>query len=118
MLNITGKFVTVFQPQIKLNVSERMVFANLSTSKKNTRGGEVSYDNMSWRGRFVGDAFEPSKALRDGDKIDITSGMITNKYDKEKQQLYVDVTIFDFAMSDTSKNNAEEHGQFSEMNGE
>lgn len=37
MFNITGNFATVFlQPEIRLNVSERMLFANLSTSKKNS----------------------------------------------------------------------------------
>lgn len=120
MLNITGKYVTVFQPQINLNVSERMVFANLSTSKKNTsREGDISYENMSWKGRFVGDAFEPSKALRDGDKIDIVRGMITNKYDKEKKKLYVDVTIFEYALSDTNKNNEDSHfSNYGDMNGD
>lgn len=120
MFNITGMFVTVFQPQINLNVSERMVFANLSTSKKNTDlEGRVSYENMTWKGRFVGDAFEPSKALRNGDKIDIVRGMITNKYDKEKGKLYVNVTIFEYALSDLDKNKEGSHfTDFNDVNGD
>lgn len=124
MFNITGKFVTVFQPEIQLNVSERIVFANLSTSKKNKSvGGEISYVNMSWKGRFVGDAFEPAKALRNGDKIDITSGAITNRYDKINDHLYVDVIIFDFSMSDTNKgkDNSSDQAQntkYGELNGD
>lgn len=106
MFNITGKFVTVFDPSIKLDKSERTVFATLSTSKKNTAAnGTVSYVNMTWlNSRFVGEAFEPAKALRNGDKIDIIRGSIENRYDKEKKILYVDVTVFEFAISDTSKN--------------
>lgn len=125
MFNITGKFVTVFQPEIQLNVSERIVFANLSTSKKNKGvGGEISYVNMSWKGRFVGDAFEPAKALRNGDKIDITSGAISNRFDKSNGgHLYVDVIIFEFAMSDTNKGkeNSSDQAQntnYGELNGD
>ncbi|MEG0614115.1 MAG: hypothetical protein RR540_00045 [Oscillospiraceae bacterium] len=105
MLNISNsRFVTVFQPEIKLNISEHVVFANLSSSKKNTdRQGNISYQNMSWNGRFVGDAFEPAKALRSGDKIDIINGGIVNRYDKEKKILYVDVVIFQYIMSEKSK---------------
>lgn len=106
MLNITGKYVTVFQPEIKTNVSELILFANLSTSKKNTdKAGEVSYENMYWKGRFVGNALEPAKNLKDGDKIDIIKGAIENRYDKEKKALYVDVTIFEFEMSNINTDN-------------
>lgn len=107
MLNCTGKFVTVFQPCIKTNVSDKILFANLSSSKKNTHGEEVSYENMSWNGKFVGEAFEKAKSLKEKDKIDITKGAITNRYDKEKGKLYVDVTVFDFEMSDLSKGSGE-----------
>lgn len=103
MLSVTGRFITVFQPEIKLNVSEHIVFANLSSSMKdkNTKG-DISYTNMSWRGRFVGSAFEPANALRNGDKIDIVKGAIKNRYDKERKTLYVDVIIFEFIMADTA----------------
>lgn len=128
MLNVTGKYVTVFQPRIELDKSERIVFANLSTSKKNTdRNGHVSYENMAWYGRFVGDSFEPAKALRNEDKIDIIKAAIENRYDKEAHKLYVDVTIFEFVLSDMtkgkSKPNAQAeaeplHNEFSGINGD
>jgi len=77
-----------------------MVFANLSTSKKNVdTGGNVTYENMYWKGAFVGDAFEPAKALRDGDKIDIVRGIISNRYDKSNKILYVDVRVFEYELS-------------------
>lgn len=104
MLNCTGRYVTVFKPQIKEEVSKKILFANLSSTKKVTHGEEVSYENMSWNGKFVGTAFEKAKSLKDKDKIDITRGAITNRYDKESKKLYVDVTIFEFEMSDLSKN--------------
>ncbi len=104
MLNCTGKYVSVFQPHIKTNVSDKILFANLSSSKKNlSPEGEVTYENMSWNARFVGDAFEKAKTLKEKDKIDITKGAITNKYDKENQKLYVDVVVFDYEMSDLSR---------------
>lgn len=103
MFNITGKYVTVFSPSIKTEISDRIVFATLSTSRKNIKDGEVSYENMLWNGRFVGGAFEKAKNLSDRDKIDIIKGSITNHYDKLEKRLYVDVTVFDFVLSDTSK---------------
>jgi hypothetical protein len=47
MLNVSGKFITVFQPNINLQYSEKVVIANLSSSKKNTdSSGNVTYENM------------------------------------------------------------------------
>lgn len=100
MLNITGKYVTVFNPHVNEETSTRSVYATLSTSKKNVINGVVSYENMSWSGKFVAGAFDKAKGLKDFDKIDIKKGSITNKYDKENKRLYVDVTIFDFDMSE------------------
>lgn len=104
MLNISdSRFVTVFQPEIKLSISEHMVFANISTSEKvSDNNGNISYKNMSWKARFVGSAFEPAKALRDKDKIDILKGCIKNRYDKDNKILYVDVVIFEYVMSEKS----------------
>lgn len=103
MLNITGKYVAAFQPRIEFDKSEKTLFANLSSSKKGTdSNGEVTYKNMPWKGRFVGEAFEPSKTLRNGDKIDILRGCIENRLDDETNVRYYDVTIFEFAWSDVS----------------
>lgn len=114
MLNVTGKFVTVFQPEIKPNISKNMLFANLSSSKKNKSSDNVVYySNMTWRGHFVGDAFEPSKKLKDGDKIDIIRGSIENRYDKPNKTLYVDVTIYEFVMSEVSSNSKKDNKDIS-----
>jgi hypothetical protein len=67
--------------------------------------------------------------LRNGDKIDIIKGAIENRYDKEKGKLYVDVTIFEFAMSDLTKkedhsdaaaesNSGQANNHFSSLNGD
>lgn len=100
MLNVTGKFVTVFQPTIKTDVSSKILFCNLSTSKKNTdKDGKVEYINMSWKAKMVGKAFEMAKEIKNGDKIDILKASIENTYDKEKQKAYFVVTIFEFEFS-------------------
>lgn len=91
MLNITGKYVSVFEVEVK----EKYCTANLSTSKKNTDG---TYTNMYWKARFVGKAFDKAKKLKDKDKIEITNGIIENSYDKEKEKLWVIVTVFEFEL--------------------
>ena len=94
-LNISGsRFVKVYDPTIKLNYSDKVLFANLVTSRKtgnvkmDNTTGEVVRDSTTgkevqeraysrWEGKFVGNAFEPSKTLRDGDMIDIVNGWVT-----------------------------------------
>lgn len=95
MLNVTGKYVSVFEVVDKGN----FVQANLSTSKKNQDG---SYTNMYWKARFVGEAYAPAKALVDKDKIHILRGAIENKFDKEWDRLYVTVVIFRFKKSNAA----------------
>lgn len=89
MLNVTGKYVSVFEVEEK----EKYCTANLSTSKKNTNN---TYTNMYWKARFVGKASDKAKKLKDKDKIEITNGIIENNYDKGKDKLWVTVTIFEF----------------------
>lgn len=95
-LNITGKYITVFQVEDKGNYIQ----ANLSTGKKNQDG---TYTNMSWRARFVGKCKEKAKLLGDKDKIEIISGTVENSYNKEKKALYVNVTVFDFNLMQANK---------------
>lgn len=95
MLNVTGKYVSVFEAEDKGN----FVQANLSTSKKNKDG---TYTNMYWRARFVGEAYEPAKELVDKDKIHILRGAIENKFDKEWDRLYITVVIFRFKKNNTT----------------
>ena len=77
-----------------MNYSDKVLFANLVTSRKTGNAkidkttGEVVKDSETgkevqerafsrWEGKFVGNAFEPSKTLRDGDMIDIVNGWVT-----------------------------------------
>lgn len=88
-LGMSTKYVSVFNPEVK----EKYVQANITTSKKND---DNTYDNMYWKARFVGKAFEAAKELKDKDKIEITNGIVENNYDKENEKLWVNVTIFSF----------------------
>jgi len=118
-LNVSGsKFVKVYAPTMKLNYSDKVVFATLVSSRKNGRiieksaGDDVTNTETGsgteeraysrWEGRFVGNAFEPSKGLRDGDTINIISGWITSeKYvgKDNKEHYYTCVTIAEFEPS-------------------
>lgn len=108
MLNVTGRFVTVYKPVIRSEVSRSIIFANIATSKKETEmnaNGEkiIHYVNMYWNASFVGTAFEKAikQKLKDGDKIRIIKGSVTNKYIKEKKFLDLKVTIYDYEMEKT-----------------
>lgn len=123
MLNITGKYVTVFNPEIKLDVSEHTVFANLNTSRKDNRTEPPTYKPSSWLNvRFVGEAFEPAKALRNMDKIDIIRGAITNEKSEKNGKFYIELVIFEFKLSDLSGSKSHTKGgsdsQFSFINGD
>lgn len=100
MFNFTGRFVTVFNPEIKLNVSEHTVFANLSSSRKDSRTTPPTYKKSNWLGvRFVGEAFEPAKALRNLDKIDIVRGAISNEKSEKNGKYYTEIVVFEFSLS-------------------
>ncbi len=127
-LNISGsKYVKVYDPTIRLNYSDKVLFANLTTSRKT---GNIKVDKSTgeavlnaetgkpvqeraysrWEGRFVGNAFEPSKGLRDGDSIDIVNGWITSeKYvGKDGKERYrTVVTISDFQPSEVEEGSDE-----------
>lgn len=118
-LNVSGsRFVKVYDPSIKLSYSDRVLFANLVSSRKtgkvmmdketgdiaiNSSGQKVQERAFSrWQGKFVGNAFEPSKALRDGDEIDIINGWASAEpyTDRDgKTHISVVVTITDFEPS-------------------
>lgn len=124
-LNIGGsRFVYVKNPIMRLDFSDKVVFADLSTSIKtsnskkdpetgeiiiNPETGEPVYERhySNWKGRFIGNAFEAAKALSNGDVIDIISGWIENTYDKEKQKAYTNVIIADFKLSNEDMDHEE-----------
>ena len=116
-----SKYVSVFDPSIRLNFSDKVVFAVLRTRRKTGKPkvdketGEVMLDGQGkeiperkyneWEGRFVGEAFEAAKGLKNGTSIDIISGW----FDKEENEgrggrKFVNhfVTISKFALSKTT----------------
>ena len=113
-----SRYVAVSNVTMRFDISEKMLFADLRTSRKTGRpktdaNGEVVADEKGkpipervyafWDGRFVGNAFEPAKGLKKGQAIDIINGWI----DKEnwtgedgKRHEKVVVVITDFVLSD------------------
>lgn len=120
-LNISGtRFVKVYDTEIRLQVSDKIIFAKLSTSrktgkefvdketgevKKNTDGEPLAERAFSsWSdARFVGNAFEPAKGLHNGQAIDIINGWIVNEpYIKKNgvKEYYSFITITEFSVCD------------------
>lgn len=135
-LSINGsKFVRVYDTEIKLQVSDKIVFAHLSTSRKTGREqvdaetGEIRLAEdgsplperrrSSWNARFVGNAFEPSKGLAPGQAINILNGWITNEPFKKKDGstgYSLVATISDFEVSDVA--DGEDEDMAAERNSE
>jgi len=90
MLNITGKYVKVWETEDK----GKYVQAKLGTSRKDRR--DDSYINSNWFTRFVGDCTGLAKTLAKGDKINILRGSIESVYDKEQGKTWTNVTVFEF----------------------
>lgn len=120
----SSKFVVVTNVTMRFAVSEKILFADLRTSRKTNEpwvdkdSGEVKVDESGnplmkrefshWEGRFVGNAFEPAKALKNGQTIDIVNGWIeknefSGKDGKPRSQIYV--VISDFSLSATDDSN-------------
>ena len=74
MLNIKEEsYGNVFQ----VDVREKFVISNLSTSVKNTDAdGNVTYENDNWRVMYFGKAAELARTLQDKDRIKIMRGRI------------------------------------------
>lgn len=96
-LNVTKSYGTVWE----VVVEEKYVKCNLSTSKKDPTT-ESGYRHMSWHTRFVGEAVEKAKELKDRDKIIINSARIENSYNKETGKLYLTLVVFDFDMNEAT----------------
>lgn len=99
MINFTGKYMMVFEPQIKLNVSEKKVFANLTSSRKDKRTDPPTYIRSTWFDvAFVGEAFELAKTLSGGEVINVTKGAITNEKSSKNNKYYTNLTVFEFEL--------------------
>ena len=122
-LNVSGsKFVYVYNTELKLQVSDKIVFAHLSTSRKTGKNrvdaetGETIVDEhgnpllerrfSSWNAKFVGNAFEPSKGLAAGAAINIISGWVTNEPFRNKDGVVVYspvVTVTEFEVCEIGR---------------
>lgn len=122
-LNIGDKnsrYVFVSNVTMRFAFSEKVLFADLRTSRKtgnmkvNKETGEIINDEHGnpvperaysrWEGRFVGNAFEPAKALSNGQYIDIVNGWLEKEESTGKHgQKYTNVfaVISDFTLSDS-----------------
>ena len=77
--------------------SQRKIFwliANIRTYEGKDQDDKPRY--TSWWARFVGEAYEDALDLEDKDRIIIQFGIVDNVYNKEKEKLYVTVTLFRF----------------------
>lgn len=103
MMNFSCRYAMVFDPQIKLGVSERKVFATLTTSRKDNRTNPPSYHRSTWYDvEFVGDALEPAKALHGGEKIDVIRGAVTHEKNTKTGKSYYNFVVFEFTLSEDS----------------
>ena len=131
-----SKFVTVSNVTMRFAFSEKVLFADLCTSRKtgnpkvNKNTGEIITDAQGnpvperiythWEGRFVGNAFEPAKALKNGQAINILNGWIDREDSISKNgQKYINVfaVITDFELSDTIECDEDEETPSVEMVG-
>lgn len=84
-----------------VEVSEKRkntVTANLSTYEGKDKDDNAVYS--SWRANFVGGAYEKAKSLSAKDEITLLDAKVENSYNKEKERLYVTITVFDFAKTE------------------
>ena len=98
MINFEGRSIRVYDPRINLRVSEKTVFATLKSSRKDSRTEPPTYHRSVWYDvAFVGDAFEPAKAFKGGELIDVLKGCVTRE--KKGGTFYLNMTVFEFALS-------------------
>jgi hypothetical protein len=92
-------FATFWDVQEK---KEKFARVKITTGDKQQDG---TYINTNWIATFVGKAFEKIEELEIKDKIQIT-GKISNPYNKEKKQAYLNCLVWDFDFSsDIVRNN-------------
>lgn len=105
-----SKFVAVSNVTMRFAFSEKVLFADLRTSHK-TGNPVPERIYTHWEGRFVGNAFEPAKALKNGQAINILNGWIDKEDSTGKNgQKYTNVfaVITDFELSDATEDDEDE----------
>lgn len=83
------------------------ISANISTFEgKGSDGEKIIYS--SWNANFVGAAYDKAKKLKNKDVILLMRAKADNNYDKKKERLYVNVTVFDFELFESSQSRPED----------
>lgn len=85
-----GAYATVWE----ITDEGKYASVRLSISRKDKQSGEYKTDFNSIV-RFVGDAYQKIKGNPSRTRIRLGSCDTTNKYDKEKEKLYTNYTVFD-----------------------
>lgn len=100
-----GAYAKVWRVEDRGNYS----VAQISVSKKNKETGQYETEFQHNFVRLVGTAHDLGKNIEEvqgGTSIKITSCDVTNRYDKEKQQEYVNFVIFGFEFPDNNNGNS------------
>ena len=95
-MNISSKQEARVFDVKKAENRKNTVSARISTYEGKTKDEKAKYS--SWNTSFVGDAYDKAIELENKDKIILTNTKVENNYDKEKEKLYLNVTIFDFEL--------------------
>lgn len=92
----------------KVEIKNNMVVGSLSTGRK---GQDDNYINSFWNTRFVGKASDPATTLGEGDRIELTSAIMTKEKSAKDGKYYDNLTVFGFEV--ISKGQAKEGNGFS-----
>lgn len=104
MNNFSAKYAKVSNPHIDLSISERIVFATLTTSRTDKRTDPPTYHTSVWENvGFVGNAFEPAKAFCGGEIIDIVKGSQIREKNGRGEYDFKQ-TVFEFKLSELKRN--------------
>jgi len=82
--------------------------ATLTTGRK---GQDGKYINSYWNTKFVGKANEPAKSLGEGDRIEISSAIMTKEKAKDGKY-YDNLTVFGFEVLAKGQAKVQEGGNF------
>jgi hypothetical protein len=83
----------------KVEVKEKFVSATLTTGRK---GQDEKYINSFWNTKFVGKAKDAAGQLGEGDRIELTSAIMT-KEKATNDKYYDNLTVFGFEVISKGK---------------
>jgi hypothetical protein len=83
--------------EVKISSSGKYAEARISVSRKDKNSGEYKQEFGGYV-RFIGDALEKAKTLKEGDSIKLLSVDVQNNYNKETKKEYTNYLVFDFEL--------------------